>query len=348
MPVQLENVNPEFRQLTDLLFFSDRMDLDLSKFKSLLKENLEVHFEYVWDRFCKSSEIYWVNGEQFWSHRLAFLLSLNEKTVTKRVEEHLEKRMFHLVNHKFSVDIKYDIQYLQFLELCKVKRARHEDLSNVEDYLTDMPSHVTVAKLVSIVNSFIPICFESLDHYAEVVGSKVTSSYRHFDLLLELEKHGCKLDRDPLIKLAHNLIQSRGTGNGDKGCRTFFYIIKDEGIMAGLKKEYGPNDCSFLRDLVAACDFRLLEDQHMANIKNLLELDTSLAEDIACIYADKLYLRKASHKKANADRLIRLARTFPQIGPKKILSYLSHNNRMTDIKYICSAFPELAKLAAFV
>jgi hypothetical protein len=41
-------------------------------------------------------------------------------------------------------------------------------------------------------------------------------------------------------------------------------------------------------------------------------------------------------------------KTFPQISPKKILAYLSSQNKMTDIKYMLLAFPNLRKLAAFV
>src|SRR5678815_3683561 len=120
MMIQLDKVNPKFRQLTDLLFFSDRMDLDLSEFKQLLKENHDPHFDYLWDRFKKGTEIFWENGEQFWFDRLSFLLSLNEKTLAKYVEDYLQKRMFSTVRAKFSIDIKYDNEYLQFLQFCKV------------------------------------------------------------------------------------------------------------------------------------------------------------------------------------------------------------------------------------
>jgi len=36
-----------------------------------------------------------------------------------------------------------------------------------------------------------------------------------------------------------------------------------------------------------------------------------------------------------------------EIARKKILAYLSSNNKIFDIKYVLSAFPELRKLAAF-
>ena len=52
--------------------------------------------------------------------------------------------------------------------------------------------------------------------------------------------------------------------------------------------------------------------------------------------------------KANIDRIIRVLKTFPQFSPKKMLVYLANNNRMTDIKYLLNAFPDLRKLAAFI
>jgi hypothetical protein len=73
-----------------------------------------------------------------------------------------------------------------------------------------------------------------------------------------------------------------------------------------------------------------------------------VVDELAIIYADKLYQRRTSHKKSNADRLIRLLKSVPQITPKKILAYLSSRNQVPDIKYILSAFPDLRKLAAFV
>jgi hypothetical protein len=73
-----------------------------------------------------------------------------------------------------------------------------------------------------------------------------------------------------------------------------------------------------------------------------------VADELAVMYADELYSRGSGHKRANADRLIRLLKTVPQVSQKRMLVYLSSNNRMGDIKYILSAFPELKKLAAFV
>jgi len=349
MPVQLDKINPRFRQIVDLLFFSDRMDLDLTEFRSLLKENYKDHYNYAWDRLQKSLDIFWENGSVFWSHRLEFLLSLNDKFLIKNLEEHLEKRMFELIRNKQQINIDYDIEYLQFVEFCKIKYARHDDLSNIKNYLIDLPSHSSIEKLINVVNSFTPFLFKSLNDYADHLVRKITQSCRNFDFLLALEEiapNNFSLNREPIANLAMDIIMDRV--HNDKNKRAFFNLINDKGVLNILKLRYDNSFRLKLIKLLENCDYFLLEDWHLRNIKNILELDSSLADRIVEIYGDKLYSRGFGHKKANADRMIRLAKTFPQISAKKILSFLSTHNKMNDVKYVLSSFPDLKKLAAFV
>jgi len=346
MTLELDKVNPEFRQLTDLLLFSDRIDLDLSDYKRLLRENHDPHFDYLWDRFKRASEIFWQNGEKFWNSRLSFFLSLNEKVLTKYIEEHLEKRMFGLVRSKHTLDAKYDLAYLQYVEFCNVKFARKESLASVKQYLTELPQHLNAEKIIKIVSSFIPIVFSSIDEYVEVITKKIVQSARHFDLLQALEQHGVGFDKGPVIKLALEIITERKYN--DKNRRAFFAILNDNVVRNGLKNLYNSSHRDKLLEFLESCDYQMIEDHHLRNIKNIVDLDGSIADELAIIYADKLYHRNTGHKKANADRLIRLMKMIPQVTPKKILAYLSSNNKMSDIKYVLSAFPDLRKLAAFV
>lgn len=346
MTLELDKVNPEFRQLTDLLLFSDRMDLDLSEYKRLLRENHDPHFNYLWDRFKRASEIFWQEGEKFWNSRLSFFLSLNDKVLTKYIEEHLEKRMFGLVRSKHTLDPKYDLAYLQYVEFCHVKFDRKESLASVKQYLTEMPQHLNAEKIIKIVSSFIPIVFSNIDEYVEVITKKITQSARHFDLLQALEQQGIGFDKGPITKLALEIITERKYN--DKNRRAFFAILNDNVVRSGLKNLYNSSHRDKLLEFLESCDYQMIEDHHLRNIKNIVDLDASVADDIAIIYADKLYHRNTGHKKANADRLIRLMKMIPQVTPKKILAYLSSNNKMSDIKYVLSAFPDLRKLAAFV
>jgi hypothetical protein len=346
MTVQLEKINPRFRQLTDLLCFSDRLDLDLSEFKSLLKENFNDHHEYLWDRLEKCTKIFWNNGEQFWSNRFSFLFELNERSLVKKLGEHLESRMFELVRVKERVDIQYDIEYLQFVEFCKIKHSRNESLVSVKDYLISLPSQSKFEKLTTIVRSFLPFVFENMEEYAEQLARRITHSTRNFDFLLSLEEHGIELNRQPIAQLTHELIVERLPN--EKNCRALLYLIHDKGVRELLKKKYHVSCKSKLLSLLECVDFRLLEEYHFRNIKNLLELDPSLADNIIDLYARKIYDRDSGHKTANADKLIRLVKTCPQISPRRIIAFLSTNNKVPDIRYVVTAFPDLKKLAAFV
>lgn len=346
MTIQLDKINPKFRQLVDLLLFSDRFDLDLSEFKPLLKSNYDFHLEYLQNRFSKSSEIFWENGLDFWHNRLSFLLSLHDKSITKYLEDNLQNRMTTIVKFRPSIDVKYDIEFIQFLALCQIKHAKKENLSNVKTFLVDLPSHLNTEKLIYVIKCFIPIVFTDFSEYTEAISKKITSSTRNFDLLLALEKQGVQFDRTPVVNLARDIIVERS--HNDKNCRAFLYLINDSDIRSQLKSIYNSGYKTKLLHLLEACDYKMIEEYHLRNVKNIVDLDPTIADELAIIYADKLYARYTGHKKANADRLIRILKEVNQISCKKVLAYLSANNKMSDIKYVLSAFPELRKLAAFV
>ncbi len=86
----LDKVDPEFRILADKLFFTDRMDLDLSNFKTLFESN-EIHYRYLWDRFTRGVEIFW--DESFWINRLDSLLSLESKRLETEIGNYLLNRL---------------------------------------------------------------------------------------------------------------------------------------------------------------------------------------------------------------------------------------------------------------
>jgi len=125
-------------------------------------------------------------------------------------------------------------------------------------------------------------------------------------------------------------------------------LINDSLILSQLKSDYTSNNRLSLMDFLSNCDYRILEDFHLRNIRNIISLDETIADELSIIYINKLYARRVSHKRANADRIVRLLNTFPEISPKNILAHLSSNNKMYDIKYMILAFPNLRKLAAFI
>jgi hypothetical protein len=125
-------------------------------------------------------------------------------------------------------------------------------------------------------------------------------------------------------------------------------MLEDKEVMAHLKSFYKPEHRDRLIELIKRCDYKEIEEYHLRNIKNLLELDASIADELMETYAVKLYSRYTGHKGANVKRLVRACKTFPQFSPKKVLAWLSANNKMSDIKIMLSSFPDLKNLAAFV
>lgn len=341
-----DKVNPKFRHLTDLLFFSDRMDLDLSGYKSLFRERQDVHNNYLLDRFEKASTIFWEEGQKFWAHRLEILFALNDKSVTQTISNNIEHKLFNLLRNKSHISLEYDVEFQQFLEYCRIKTNRNENLQSIKDYLLGLSSNTDIDSLIVLIKHFIPLLFKDMNEYVEVVLKKITQSARNFDLLCQLERRGVTFNKQPLYQLAEDLLLTRALN--DKNRRALFSMMNDDRIMSHLKKQYSDSDKSRLLDFIEACDYQDIEHNHLENVKNIFKIDSSVGDELAILYADKLFARHTGHRKANADRLIKLLKAFPQIQPKKVLAHLSAHNRMNDIKYIISAFPDLKKLAAFV
>jgi hypothetical protein len=344
--IQLDKINSEFRYLVDLLFFTDRLDIDLSSFYDLLQSNRINHLTYLVDRFDKSANVYWNQGDSFWTHRLYFLLSLNDKFITRHIDHYIRSRMAALIKSKKNINSKYDLEYLQFIIYCQVKYNRHDNVDDIKNYFINISPQIRIDKLIEIINSIIPYVFNDIDEYAAIIYQNIINCARNFEILQALEKQNIIFDKQPIVQLAQELIIKRTRSK--KNINILFTIINDQNILKQLKAQYKQEYRHHLLEFLSNCDYQELEEYHLRNIKNILTLDPVIADDLAVIYADKLYSSRLSHKKANADRLIRLMKNFSQISPKKILAYLSNHNKMTDIKYMLITFPSLRKLSAFV
>lgn len=340
---QLDKVDSKFRLLVDQLFFTDRTDLDTSDLQSLLG-NSEVHFGYLWDRFTRSVEIFW--DEAFWIHRLELLLSLQHKKLDEYLGNYLLSRFRRLVETQPYASPQLNNEYRQFIAWTKVRAARKDDVMPIRDYFMGLVHNMQVGRISSIIDNFIPHLFQNMDEYLSLLGKRVSHSSKNFEVLQQLEQQGVPIDRAPIFKQAKNLLLKRALNRPNR--RSFFAMINDATIMAHLKSEYKPENRDRLLELIKSCDYKEIEDRHFRNIKNLLELDSSIVDDLFTIYADKLYGRGYGNKKANVQRIIRLCKTHTQISPKKVLVYLSSQGRMGDIKYLLSAFPELKTLIPFV
>lgn len=342
----LEKLDSDFRKITDLLLFSDRTDLSLLDYSNLIKKNYPDHIQYLWDRFQKSANIFWPDTNSFWFNRLNILLSLNDKFLYKNIQDFIDKRMFNLVITKKELSLKHDIEYIQYLQLYKVKSSRGENLLSVKNYLAELPAYISIDKLLYIVQSFIPFVYNDMNEYTETLCRKIGQAPHNFTILLKLENLGIPLNKEFIVDLAKRMLIERTTDIQE--IRSLFLIINQPALLKDLKKVYDKSYQKNLLEMIKFLDFRIIEEFHLRNIKNIIQLDSSIVDELTIIYIDKLYNRKIKHKKANADRIIRLIKTCPQVSARKIIAMLSNKNKLNDIKYIASVFPELKKLSAFI
>jgi hypothetical protein len=185
-----------------------------------------------------------------------------------------------------------------------------------------------------------------LNEYVDILSKRVGQSARNFEVLKHLEQQGLPVDKSSFSKLCQDLLLKRALNR--KNRRSFFAMIEDATVMAHIKAEYKPENRDRLIAFIESCDYKEIEEYHLRNVRNLLDIDVSIADDLLMSYTKSLYDRGTGDKGANIKRLIRVCKTYPQLSPKKILAYLSVNNRMADIKKLVASFHDLKTLVPFI
>ena len=341
--MQLDKIDLQFRFLADQLFFTDRTDLDLSNFQTLFG-NKDEHYQYLMDRFFRSTQIFW--EESFWLSRFDLLFTHNPRRMDREIESHLLSQFWRLISNNMGATPQFNNEYLQFVDWVKVISRRKEDVNDIREFLLGLGYTVQAARLSSIIENFIPYIFCDMAEYISILSQRVGQSARSFEILRQLEKQGLPVDKSQLFRLVKDLLFKRVPNRGNR--RSFFAMIDDASLMAALKNDYKLEHRARLIALLHKCDFKEIEENHLRNIKNLLEIDSTIADELLTIYSDKLYARGTGNKGANIKRLIRACKTYPQFSPKKVLAYLSANNRMSDVKFLVNAFPDLKVLVPFI
>lgn len=345
MFLKLEKIHPKFRQLTDQIFLSERTDINLTNYKSLLRLNSKFHLEYLFAQFEKSSVIFWEDSSKAWAFRLGIIFSLKEKSLTAKVQNYLEKRFINLIRVKSSPDPKYDTEFSQFLEYCKIRRHRRDPLKSTKEAYLEIIPFSSMQKTIKVTQFLIPYLFKDIHDFGNYVIGHVLKDWRYLPLIKELRLYGFKYNP----KIIYTKIKSALFEGNDLGVNfTIMSSLIDDEIRLALKSDYKPIYKENILKFVSSCDFWLLEDRWLRNIINILDVAPELADEVAAIYVQKMYSEYYGNKRAYADKIIRLIQKCPQISSKKMLVLLSNKGKMGDIKYLLKSFPELKKLSAFV
>lgn len=337
-----EKVDQKFKLLTDLLLFSSN-DINADEYKQLFLLNNDENFKYFWDRFVKSLNISF--DSKHWNSRFSFLFSLKIKKINHEIKSLLERRVRTLLGFKLKPDPKYDNEFLQFLELCRV--LPNESLNSFKKYFISFSAQTQNDKYVYLLNKLIPFVFLSIDEFIQDFCKRKYIDILSYEKILNFNKLGISFDKKPLIKYSKFMLENCSFDHNSR--TTFYQMISDPEVFDGLKLEYDSSkNRKNLLFFIKRISFYESERWNYKNIKNIIELDPSIVDEVVAHYAQMVYDAGYNHKMASVDKLISLINFVPQISIKNILLWMSKSGHTGDIKYIISKFPEFKGLSMFV
>lgn len=343
--IDLSKIDPKFRLLTDLLFFSDRKDIDHVEFLSLLKSNYNHHYNYFLYRFSSSCEIFW--DKDTWKNRFEFILDLQDASFINKIELLLEKRFLNLLKNKKNLNIDYDIEYIQFYQFCVIKKEKNKDLSSLKNKFLNLPANTNIKKLDILINSFVPIIFSSKEEYINLLYKNAILNKKNIDFILCLENIDINFNKKTLAPIFLKILRNKGIPSFKERV-LMFKLIEDPQIINDLKNDLTDKDKDLIIDLLGSCNSTEFEKFHYKNVKNIIKLDDRLIDFVMSEYLSQIMVQETNHKKAKIDKILKLLKSCKEISPKKVLKWLSSEKRTNEIKYLVSYYPDLKKLVAFV
>lgn len=341
--IEYKDLDPNFRNITDLLFFTNRLDLDLSTYKeSFYKSSYNV--DYLLDRFFKGSQIFWDNLSEVWNSRFDLILSLENPTITRAIEKHISKKMVALLRNKRDENFS-NIEYIQYLELCKAKWRRKESLSYVRNYFLELPDSLKTNQILTLIESFIPYVFKDLQDYSDYLCKRIIYSSKNLDILRELKSRGIDYNVS-LLKDKLDLILTIDTS--PKSTKAFVSLLNEPKILQHLKYNLSEKTNKKIISLLAELSFKEIEKNNYFIFKILTDIDSEFIIPLLKFYIVNLLSRGSKYIKSNCNRIANLNKQVPVFSSKEIFKYLLSENLLNYIKELCVFFPEYKELIAFV
>ena len=345
--IPISKINPEFRLYLDLLFYTDRKDLNIDKFKNLLIENYNINYKYFIYRLEKSSEIFW--SSEVWYDKISFLLSINDKKIRKNINSFFEKRIFNLIRKKHKIDQTVDVEYIQFIELIKFKSKNNESFNNIIQEILKLSSYIKFKKLYDFIQSTIPYVFKSFDDVVEIyIDSILDLKYsRNIEFLDYLNIRGHLIDKKHYNYIFNKILEKKNSTN-KKTKLLLLKVIRNNNIIDFIKNNYSKEMDDFFEQLITSCYYTDYEKDHYKNTKALIEINPKFADLILKEFSDLLFIEEFEHNRAKLDKLLKLNRFVPEITIKKIVGVLIKNNRKKEIGYLVKLYPELKKITTLI
>lgn len=346
MTANNNKITPRFRYLTDLLFYTERKDLDLAEFGELLNSCDSNSSNYFLTRFERAANISWENIKDYWFHRFCFIIALNNKKIKKGVYYLVEDRFKFFIERDFDLEINLSI--IQYVQLCCARKYLGLPLDKEKEYLLCLSNFLVPERAVEVCELFIPIIWKNKKHLINNLISKFPALHHSDKLLAYLRDNNYSLNNK---KLAKQVIDFCVRGKNDpESAKLFFNILGDDKVLDLFKTMYTEELRMKLYKKVESLGVSSLT--YGTNGFNIIEtvkyIDPELTDQLTELYVTYVYSRYCRHNSSNVDRIIKFIKTVDGVNPKIVLVCMTKLNKNKDIKKIIKAYPKLKKLSLFV
>jgi len=341
----IDNLNPKFRHLVDLLLFTDRQDINFDEFKDLYFENTN-NSKYLIYILNRSMAIYWYSGLNVWKYRFKILLKLGSPHISNYIEENCFKNATKIFKSQRTLILNFNIEIDQYFGYLFARHELKLPINNVRHHLAKNLVNLPPDDIKNLLGLIIPNFFKSGDHLAKFLVRKFRKN-PYISIVYVLFKQDMLSSKEFFIKLIYDdvfISSLDGVHIPLVSC-----ILKIPEITEHAKQNYNNTLKKLLLSNIGNADSEHVEIDNFQILKQIglinKELPTLVAEEFlsntnknigwqSYNYLYKLY--------------IKLLKNIPEFTPKMLLANLSSNNQMPIIKLLYKHYPELKKLSAFV
>lgn len=340
--LRLDKVDLKFRSLSDLFLLSNNSVPDSVIFSALLKD--KDNFNYFWNRFRISSNIFWEDNNEVWYNKFIYLLSLNNKSLSTRIERFLEKRFKQILLSDKAPHIIYDIEYSQYVQFCKAKKKLKHKLKFVREFLLSTIERSKFERSIPIVKEFIPTVFKDINDLSITLSNKLYHGSSYLIILRELEKkHGAITNNVKIYNIFLNLLSRKNHTFEQKDA--LLSLIIDDSIFALIKQNYNPSIKKSFTSLVKNIGYYEVVENNFKAFKNIIEIDNSFLDSMVESVITSIYKSYFNARKINL--ILKLMKSVPEIQPKKVFYAVANNNGKMEMKTLVRKYPELKGLSLF-
>lgn len=340
----LNNISPKFRNLVDLLFFSNK-NIDVDVFKTLFKENYHVNFKYLTDTFSKSKHIFWEDGHELWRSRFVAIFSLNDKNVSNYFENVIINDFLYTLRSKQKDDLCLKNEFFLFCQWCNVKRNDFSIVPSMDlnNCILLISIYMKKDLVTDVVKSFVPYTHSSYEEMGEFLTRNLKSYPLNILPISEFIGQGY-IKSDLLYNVVSNLLK---TQNITKQSSTlFFTLLNNSDVKQHLvSTDYEKSDFYDYFKYATNLD---LEKGHFQLFKNVNDIDKEMVKELFSIYIHKVYERNTYKRNSNFNKIIKTLKTLDFLDPRIFLSFLIEYDLRKELSDLYNIYPDFGRIILYL